>query len=187
MKVPPPDEPTAQPTPPLEPDPLEPDPFEPDPFEPDPLSAETYLLTAVGTQALAFPAAWISEILVVEPTQILAVPFYMPAVIGLFNHHGKVVPLISAQEVLALNLTDRLTDREPTLAQDRAYGALSAVCLNSQIASLAGISIVVDRVLHSCERQQLPEAAAASHLQASSVQLFQADFIPEALWQLRQP
>jgi chemotaxis signal transduction protein len=174
---------------------MKPDPLNLDPLDPSQLGAETYLLTAVGTQALAFPAAWISEIWVVEPTQILTVPFYAPAVMGLVNHHGKVVPLMSAHEVLALRRPDSFTDRrldgESGRSQSRAYGAssgaLSAVCLNSQIASLAGISLVVDRVLHSCARTQLQQAAVASHLQDSPVQLFQTDFIPESLWQLRQP
>jgi chemotaxis signal transduction protein len=144
------------------------------------LGAQSYLLTEVDTQMLAFPASWIAEILVVERTQILKVPFYTPAVIGLFHHQSKVVPLISAHQVLAFKFPQ---EQAHSPSYGSAYGSLAVVCLNSKVASLAGISIAVDRVLHSCSPQALAEIAEQNP-EASPVQVFEADFIPEAVWQM---
>jgi chemotaxis signal transduction protein len=144
-----------------------------------PVGAESYLLTEVGAQTLAFETAWIAEILVVERTQILKIPFYTPAVIGLFHHQSKIVPLISAHQILALKFSQASNHSSASL-----YGSLSVVCFNSKVAPLAGISIAVDRVLNSCSPQAIAESA--SEPQVSPIQVFQADMIPESVWHLRQ-
>jgi chemotaxis signal transduction protein len=143
-----------------------------------PVGAESYLLTAVGTQTIAFETAWIAEILVVERTQILKIPFYAPAVIGLFHHQSKIIPLISAHQALALKFP-----QAPNHSSASLYGSLSVLCLNSKVAPLAGIGIAVDRVLNSCSPQAIAESA--SDPQVSPIQVFQADMIPESVWHMQ--
>jgi chemotaxis signal transduction protein len=105
--------------------------------------SERYILTQVGTQQLVFPSHWVAEILLVERSQILSLPFYAPMLLGVVHHHGRIIPLVAIWQVL-----------EDATAPTRE--TLSVVQLNSAATGLAGVGIVVDRASDNRSREQLP-------------------------------
>jgi chemotaxis protein histidine kinase CheA len=126
-----------------------------------PLSlSHRYLLTSVAGQSLAFPAAWVIDILVVERSQVLALPFYQSRVWGVIHHQGKILPLVFAHPIF-------------TEAKDLSWSqpTLMAVQLAPSLPSLAGVGIVIDRLVGSLKAEEL-----------TTERLFQLDDIPDSLW-----
>ena len=126
-----------------------------------------YLLTQVGQQQLVFPSRWVSEIMMIERSQVLNLPFYDQALLGVVHHNGNIVPLLSAHSLLV-----------EALSQDIRFKALretlTAIHLNTTATGLAGVGIVVDQVIGSLTRDQIAEK-----------RLFQLSDIPDKLWQPR--
>lgn len=150
----------------------------------DESAADRYILTQVGAKQLVFPADWVTEILLLERSQILMLPFYDPMLLGVVHHHGQLMPLVSMWQVL-----------ENTAAPTREL--LSVVQLSVAADRLAGVGIVVDRALDNRLRQQLPDALFASQAKApparpleqppkessQPMQLFRPELLPDRLWQ----
>ena len=126
-----------------------------------------YLLTQVGQQQLIFPSLWVSEIMLIERSQVLNLPFYDRTLLGVVHHNGNIVPLLSAHRLLV-----------ETLSQDGRLKALretlTAIQLNPAASGLAGVGIVVDQVIGSLTRDQIGEQ-----------RLFQLSDLPGHLWQPR--
>lgn len=139
----------------------------------------SYILTDIGGQPVAFLAAWVAEVLTIERDRLLTLPFYSPALLGLWHHQGKIVSLVSVD---ALALHSLL----PQPSAPLVFETLSAVYLSAQAGKLAGVAVAVDRVLHSAQQAQLAEIAAADpRLEARPVQIFTADLIADQIWQLQ--
>ena len=126
-----------------------------------------YMLAQVGQQQLVFPSQWISEIVLIDRSQILNLPFYDPAILGLIHHNGAIVPLLSADGLL-LGTTDQAM-RSRTLKE-----TLTVVQLSPSVEGLAGVGIVVDYVVGSLTPAQIV-----------GQRLFQLSDIPSELWQPR--
>ena len=126
-----------------------------------------YMLTQVGQQSLAFPSHWVSEIVLIERSQILSLPFYDRALLGLIHHNGSIVPLLAAHSLLL-----------EALGQDKRSRAmketLTVVRLGPATDGLVGVGIVVNQVIGNLKPEQL-----AKH------RLFQLSDIPSQLWQPR--
>jgi chemotaxis signal transduction protein len=137
---------------------------------------DSYILTDISGQPVAFPAAWVAEILTIERDRILKLPFYRPALLGLLQHQGKIVSIVSI-EAQVLDL--------PAPARRLSTETLSALYLSEQADKLAGVAIAVDRVLQSAQQAQLADIAAAeARLANRAVQTFTADWIADDVWQL---
>jgi len=121
---------------------------------------ENYILTGMGQQSLAFPARWVDDILVIERSQILPLPFYDSQVVGMLHHKGKLVPL-----VLVI---------KPEKEQTRwlLKRNLVVVRLNENLTKLAGVGVVVERVIKSIRPSELTDE-----------HLFQQALIPDTIWQ----
>ena len=117
-----------------------------------------YILTHVVGQSLAFPASWVTDILVIERSQVLVLPFYNPEVIGVVHYQGKIVPLVSAHF---------LTQQHEQVIKQ----TLVAIRL-SQPLDVAGVGVVVDRLVDSLTAEQL-----------TTERVFQPDDLPSCLWQ----
>ncbi|MBW4471617.1 MAG: chemotaxis protein CheW [Stenomitos rutilans HA7619-LM2] len=128
---------------------------------------ERYMLTQVGQQQLVFPTRWVGEIMLVERSQILKLPFYDRSLLGLMHHGGTIVPLLDAHPLILETLGQDARSR--TLKE-----SLTVVRLRSTIDGLAGVGIVVDRVIGSVSSEQITE-----------LRLFQRSDIPNHLWQPR--
>lgn len=118
-----------------------------------------YLLTCVGEQSLAFPAHWVTDILVVERAQVLALPFYNSEVLGVVHYQGKIVPLVSAHFIF--------TKQQQVMKQ-----TLMAVRLGEHLKALAGVGVVVERLVASLIAEQL-----------TVERVFQPCDLPSSLWQ----
>ncbi|WOD39648.1 chemotaxis protein CheW [Nodosilinea sp. E11] len=128
------------------------------------LPDSTYFLTQVGSRQLAFPATEIAEVMLVERSQILSLPFYQPGLLGVVHVQGQLVPLVTLQ--LLLEGVSGVT-RE----------VFNAVQLNTS-SPLAGIALVIDQLVGNCTAEQLA--------QDSTIEPFNPDIVPAELWQPRR-
>ena len=130
-----------------------------------------FILTQVERYTLVFPAVWVAEILRIDRTQILDLPFYDPLMVGLIDHNGQVTPLISAARLLKVanfSLAERL----------------QVVRLNQTAGSLANIGIIVDRAITSSTREKLPaDLFTTTPTSTSNMVLLHPELIPADIWQ----
>lgn len=142
-------------------------------------ASERYILTQVGARQLVFPAQWVTEILLVERSQILVLPFYAPILLGVFHHHSQIIPLVAIWQVL-----------EGATAPTREM--LSVVQLSAAAAGLAGVGIVVDRASDNRLREQFsadlfssnstPDTSEPDSSHPSRPQLFHPGLLSNDLW-----
>ncbi|XGV97974.1 MAG: hypothetical protein ACAF41_03370 [Leptolyngbya sp. BL-A-14] len=128
-------------------------------------SQRRYMLTQVGQQSLVFPSHWVSEIMLIERSQILNLPFYDRALLGLAHYNSNIVPLLSAQ--LLLTETSGHDVRSKTLKE-----TLTTIRLSVAVDGLTGVGIVVDHVVGSF-----------THERVTNQRFFQRSDVPSHLWQ----
>ncbi len=134
---------------------------------------DRFISTIVAGSTLVFPAVWVAEILRIDRSQILDLPFYDPLLAGIVHHNGQIIPLVAAARLLKaerLGLGERLV----------------VVKLNQSAGKLANIGIVVDRAIGSSTRQELPPELFATAITDSQMLMMHPDLIPEDLWQPRR-
>lgn len=129
-----------------------------------------YILTQVEQFTFVFPLTLVAEIPIIERSQILAMPFYSPAVIGVLHHAGHVMPLVSLRQILGI----------ATVATER----LTVVQL-SAAAQQAGLGLVVDRTLGMRSHSQLPPDLfhAVQSNSEPNLRLFRPEILADSLWQ----
>lgn len=125
------------------------------------LSSSRYVMTQVRQKSLAFPSSWVREVVLVDPSRILKLPFYNRAILGVVHHQGQVVPLVEIPH----------TGSQTAFSMQQGF--LTVVCLSSVVGTLTGLGIVVDRVMGNVILD--PES--------SSTQLFNPTDLPDQLWQ----
>jgi hypothetical protein len=114
------------------------------------LPIDRFILTQViGIQAgieqyftLVFPGIWVAEILRIDRSQILELPFYDPLLIGIIDRGGQIIPLIAAAHCL---------EAQPSLGEK-----LMVVRLNKANEKLGNVGLIVDRLIGTSTRQELP-------------------------------
>ena len=131
------------------------------------------ILTRVADITLAFPSAWVSEIFQADRKQVLPMPFYGALVLGVLHHNSQVVPLL---------LGDRLFGNPATALKE----TLMVIQLSQAAGELAGVGIIVEQLLGSNQTSEvtfdsLPNGSATPA--KGQTILFNADLIPQALWQ----
>ncbi len=132
--------------------------------------ANRFILTEVERLTLVFPAVWVAEILRIERTQILDLPFYNPLLVGIINYSSRIVPLIAAAKLL-------------DLASFSLRERLLVVRLNETAGKLANVGIVVDRAIGSTTRDLLPQSLFDPDLTTDRMSLIQPASLPIGLWQ----
>lgn len=135
---------------------------------------DRYVLTQVGDQQFAFPSVCVAEILLIERSQILGLPFYDAAILGVVHNHGRIVPLVELK---------RLFKKTSGLMRE----TVNVVQLSQDMEHLAGIGIVVDKVLDGRSQEQVSEEAFSLASSASSppeegIQLFRRELLSDRLW-----
>ncbi|MBD2104435.1 chemotaxis protein CheW [Leptolyngbya sp. FACHB-261] len=128
--------------------------------------AERFILARWGEQTLAFSAALVLEIMVVERSHLLPLPFYAAGVLGVVHHQGSIVPLISLQ----------IQESQGILLAE----SLTAVRLTTLAGALAGAGLVIDQVLGAVSSQQLTAEPLG---EAGPIRIFQPEDIPSTVWQ----
>lgn len=129
---------------------------------------QNYIVTRVGTLNIVFSGIIISEILIIETSQILALPFYPPSVTGCVHHQGKIIPLVSLNQILQIPFN-------PTRK-------LSVIRLNENADSLEGIGIIIEKVLGIKSQSELP-TDLFQFLETQNMLLFNPSLIDSKLWQ----
>jgi chemotaxis signal transduction protein len=135
--------------------------------------ADRFILTGVAHLTLVFPAVWVAEILRIERSQILDLPFYNPLLVGIVNHGGLVTPLIAATRLLDVD-SSTLPERLLVVRLDRTAG------------NLANVGIIVDRAIGSSNRDELPPSLFESGSDDTQMRLISPETIPPDLWQPRR-
>ncbi|OIP68776.1 MAG: hypothetical protein AUK48_15225 [Oscillatoriales cyanobacterium CG2_30_44_21] len=104
-----------------------------------------YIVAKSGERTITFPDVLVSEIMIIERTSILPLPFYKPAIIGVIHHQANIIPLLLLQLILG--------EQKALLTESLTLIRLSGVVndLNTQLGDkhLAGIGVVIDRVVGS--------------------------------------
>jgi chemotaxis signal transduction protein len=139
---------------------------------PKTLLAERFISTEVAGITLVFPAIWVTEILRIDRSQILDLPFYNPLLVGIVHHNSQIIPLISASRLLKV---------EQFVIPERSI----VVKLAPTAGKLANIGFIVDRTIGSVNRQDLPPAIFSTSKTIDGMLLMHPDLIPPDLWQPR--
>jgi chemotaxis signal transduction protein len=131
--------------------------------------ANRSILTQVEQQTLVFPATWVSEILRVDRSQILDLPFYDSLLVGVANYNGQMTPLIAAARLLAVE-------------QFSVPERVMVVRLSEAAGQLANVGIIVDRAIGSSMREQLPSDLFTTNRSGAMV-MMHSQLVPASLWQ----
>lgn len=138
-----------------------------------------YILARLEDVTFVFPSTLVAEILILERAQILALPFYNLAMLGIIHHRGQIIPLISLRQVMGF---------PPGLSLE----TLTAVRLGDAAGDLADVGLVVDMTLGMRTSDQLPpDLLSANQLpnltnSEPKMRLFQPEILASHLWQPRR-
>lgn len=124
----------------------------------------SYFLTQVGSRRFAFPADEVSEVMLVERSKVLRLPFYPPALVGVVHSQGQLVPLVAMQTLL---------DQTGSATKE----VFNAVQLNDR-SPAAGVALIVDQLMGTCTAEQLQQDA--------SIELFHPEVLRPDVWQPRR-
>ena len=130
---------------------------------------DRFILTQVERQTLVFPATWVAEIMRIDRSQILDLPFYDSLLVGIANYNGLMTPLIAAARLLEL---------EQFVVPERVM----VVRLNQAAGQLENVGIIVDRAIGSSTRDQLPDNLFVSNC-AHGMVMMRSLLVPTSLWQ----
>jgi chemotaxis signal transduction protein len=132
------------------------------------LLADRFILTQVEDYTLVFPATWVTEILRIDRSQILDLPFYDPLLVGITNYNGRMTPLLAAARLLELE-------------QFALSARLIVVRLNEAAGQLENVGIIVDRAIGSTTRAELPGNLFVAHC-AGKMMMMRSSLVPPSLW-----
>ena len=100
-----------------------------------------YILAKVGDRTVTFPDLLVSEIIIIDRSAILALPFYTTAIVGVIHHQAQVMPLLLLQLVLE--------ERSALIKESLTIVRLSKLADDLSDQHLSGVGIIVDRVIGS--------------------------------------
>ncbi len=137
--------------------------------------AKRFILAGVEQLVIAFPSDLVADISIIERSQILSLPFYDSAILGIIHRSGQIVPLVSLRQILGM----------PTaLMAER----LTVVRLNPVAENLGGVGLIVDTTLGTSSDRELPSDLFTSNLSAGSLaseskmRLFRPEMLDDRLW-----
>jgi len=100
-----------------------------------------YILAKVGDRTVTFPDLLVSEIIIIDRSAILALPFYTTAIVGVIHHQAQVMPLVLLQLLLE--------ERSALIKESLTVVRLSKLADELSDQPLSGVGIIVDRVIGS--------------------------------------
>lgn len=137
------------------------------------------ILTQIGEQKISFPSQWVAEIMLIERSQILNIPFYDSRLLGMVHHQGNIIPLVTLQLANPVS-QERLIQRQ------RIQDKLIAIRLSSSVSELSGVGLIVDQVIGSISQEQLLlNQQPTTESSNDSIEMFQPERIPQVIWQPR--
>jgi chemotaxis signal transduction protein len=133
--------------------------------------SDRFLLAQVQNLTLVIPAVWVVEIFRMNRSQIMALPFYSPLLIGITHHGGQVLPLLSTHSLLNASSTAL---RE----------TMMVVKLGDTAGAFAQIGLAIDRPLGNQTREALPnEIFSDPQPSNTSWVLLRPELVGQDLWQ----
>jgi hypothetical protein len=139
--------------------------------------AQTYMLARLDRFTFVFPSSIIADVAIFSQSQVLNVPFYNSACLGVIHYDGQIVPLILLRQVFGI----------PTTGIARS--SLTVVRLSSTAGDLADLGLVVDSVLGSRSLDQLPPDLFAPDCSINltdsdrNMHLFRPEILDSQIWQ----
>ena len=116
------------------------------------------IVTESQGQMLAFPSAWVEEVMLFPRQRVLKLPFYRVPVLGLVPHHGDLVLLLEYH-------SDQPTTLKPMGQQEN----IRAIRLGAQVDRLAGTAILIDKIIGTIHESDMGDQPL--------LQIFSPDFI----------
>ncbi|MCS6960326.1 MAG: hypothetical protein RMK91_09790 [Pseudanabaenaceae cyanobacterium SKYGB_i_bin29] len=110
-----------------------------------PLRADRYVMAGLGQKVLLCPDYYVLDVLVLDRSYVMRLPFYAPCIVGITQHQGKIVPLLSLRHLY-------LQDQNVLLP-----GQLPVIRLSKALPELFGVGLIVDRIMGSTSQQRLQE------------------------------
>ncbi len=135
-----------------------------------------YILAEVGSLTILFPDGWLNEILLVDRSAILPLPFYDSAILGMIHHQGSAIPVLSLASAL---------DGQTVMIPER----LTVMYLTRQAAELRGAGLTVDRVVGSMTASQYAQMLDERKTNHKMTYLRIEELtpkLPPSLWQPRR-
>ncbi len=138
-----------------------------------------FILARLEQITLVFPSTEVAEILLIGRSQILALPFYNLAVLGIIHHNGQIMPLISLRQIMGF-------------PPGHNVETLTVIRLKDAAGDLADVGLVVDMTLGMRSSDQLPpdlfktERLPDLTNSQSKMRLFQPEMLASHLWQPRR-
>jgi chemotaxis signal transduction protein len=100
-----------------------------------------YIVAKVGDRSVIFPDVLVSEIIIIDRNEIVALPFYETAIIGVTHHQATVMPLL----LLRLLMGEQRT----LITESLTVVRLSKISNDLGNINLGGVGVIVDRVIGS--------------------------------------
>lgn len=136
-----------------------------------------YILTQVGHQKIGFPSQWVAEIMLIERSQILHLPFYDSMLLGVVHHQSSIIPLVTLQFT-------NPTSQDRPIQRQRIQETLTAIRLSQSVTKLSDVGLIVDRVIGSISHEQLStNEQNATESSNPPIEVFQPERIPQSIWQ----
>lgn len=95
------------------------------------------IVTRVGKQRLVFQNEWVAEVVLLKQNQILSLPFYDAALLGVVPYQGGVMPVLATQSILSV-----VHSPQQALSE-----TLTVIRLSEAVPGLAGVGLLVDQLL----------------------------------------
>lgn len=138
-----------------------------------------FILARLEDITFVFPSTLVAQILILERSQILALPFYNPAMLGIIHHSSQIIPLISLRQIMGF-------------PPGHSVETLTAICLGDAAGNLADVGLVVDMTLGMRSSDQLPPNLLSTERLPDltnyepKMRLFQPEILADHLWQPRR-
>lgn len=141
---------------------------------PQTLLVDRFILTKVQGNTLVFPAQWVAEIIRLDRSQVLNLPFYNLLIVGVVNHSGLITPLLATAKLLAVMDNFILPER------------VMVVKLNQSAEQLSNIGFIIDQAIATITRAELPISLFKPPYTSAEMVLLHPGLIPMDLWQPKE-
>lgn len=100
-----------------------------------------YIVAKVGDRSVTFPDILVSEIIVLDRSAILALPFYEVAIIGVTHHQATVMPLLLLRALMG--------EQRTLITESLTVVRISKIADGLGDKNLSEVGVIVDRVIGS--------------------------------------
>lgn len=100
-----------------------------------------YIVAKVGDRLVTFADVLVSEIVIIERSAILSMPFYDHAIVGVIHHQATIMPLVLLKLVMG--------EQRALISESLTVVKLSESADSLGDRQLSGIGLIVDRVIGS--------------------------------------